>query len=154
MIDLADLYSEGLIHSEFADLSNSDNFRNFFYTKDEEAGQQQFGFMTLDWIASTTASNEDVVGMLPPLTTVGSDEFIHFNENTRVIKPDGWAISTASTPEEINAALTLFDYFFTEEGNVVQNYGPPYGLEEGATFSAPDGIEYPKFNAVAGGWLL
>ena len=147
---LADLYAEGLIYSEFADLSNKDNFRNFFYTKDEEPGQQQFGFMTLDWIASTTASNPDVVGMLPPMTTVGSDEFIHFNENTRVIKPDGWAISTASSPEEINAALTLFDYFFTKEGNVVQNYGPPYGLEEGEVFEAPDGIEYPKFNA----WLV
>ena len=147
---IADLYAEGLIHSEFADLSTSDNFRNFFYTKDAEPGQQQFGFMTYDWIASTTASNPDVVGMLPPLTTVGSDEFIYFDENTRVIKPDGWAISAASTPEEINAALMLFDYFFTEEGNVVQNYGPPYGLEEGEVFVAPDGTEYPKFNQ----WLV
>lgn len=147
---LADLYAEGLFHSEFADLSTSDNFRNPMLTMDAVEGHQQFGFMTLDWIASTTAANPDVVAMLPPLTTVGSDEFIYFNENTRVIKPDGWAISTAASPEEINAALTLFDYFFSEEGNVTQNYAPPYGLAEGEVYVAPDGTEYPKFNQ----WLI
>ncbi|MEO1289132.1 MAG: hypothetical protein AAFV93_15315, partial [Chloroflexota bacterium] len=142
---LADLYSEGLIHSEFADLSVSERFRNPLYTMDDVEGHRQFGFMTYDWIASTTASNPDVVGMLPPLTTVDSDEFIHFMENTRVIKPDGWAISTASSPEEINAALALFDYLYSEEGNQAQNYGPPIGLEEGGIFVAPDGTEYPEF---------
>ena len=60
-------------------------------------------------------------------------------ENTRVIKPDGWAISTASSPEEINSALALFDYLYSEEGNQAQNYGPPIGLEEGGIFVAPDG---------------
>ncbi|GAB5493173.1 MAG: hypothetical protein Phog2KO_33880 [Phototrophicaceae bacterium] len=147
---IAAMYSEGLIHSEFADLSVSDNFRNPFYTNDAVEGHRQFGFMTFDWIASTTASNPDVVGMLPPLTTVGSDEFIHFIENTRVIKPDGWAISTASSPEEINSALALFDYLYSEEGNQAQNYGPPIGLEEGGVFVAPDGTEYPEFAQ----WLL
>ncbi len=147
---LAELYSEGLIHSEFADLSTSDNFRLPLYSKDKEDGHQQFGFMTYDWIASTTAANPDVVGILPPLTTVGSDKFIHFDENTRVIKPDGWSISAAASPEEISAALKLFDYFFSEEGHVVQNYGPPYGLEAGEKFTAPDGTEYPKFNK----WLV
>lgn len=144
---LKQLYSEGLFHTEFADLSVSDDFRKPLYSKDTEEGQKQFGFMTYDWIASTTAANADVVGMLPPLTTVGdSDEFIYFCENTRVIKPDGWAISTAASEEEINAALYLFDYFFTPEGNVVQNYGPPWMLEEGEVFVAADGMEYPKFN--------
>ena len=148
---LADMYSEGLIHSEFADLSTTDNYRNFMYTLDEEDGHRQFGFMTLDWIASSTASNSDVVAMLPPLTTVGSsDEMIHYSENTRVIKPDGWAISATSSEEEINAALYLFDYFYSEAGHQVQNYGPPYGVVEGETFVAPDGIEYPKFND----WLI
>jgi hypothetical protein len=147
---IAAMYSEGLIHSEFADLSTSDDFRKPHYTKDAEEGHRQFGFMTIDWIASTTASNADVVSMLPPLTTVGSDEFIHYIENTRVIKPDGWAISTASSPEEINAALALFDYIFTEEGNVVQNYGAPMNIDESEAFVAPDGTEYPKFAQ----WIL
>jgi len=147
---LADIYSEGLIHSEFSDESITDDFRRPHYAQDKEEGHKQFGFMTFDWIASTTAANPDVVGMLPPLTKMGSDEFIYYVENTRVIKPDGWAISAASSPEEINAALVLFDYFFTEEGNILQNYGTPDGLEADEAFVAPDGTQYPKFNQ----WLL
>jgi hypothetical protein len=143
---LSQLYAEGLIHSEFSDLSTNENFRDSMYASDDVADHFQFGFSTIDWIASTTATNPDVVSILPPLTTVGSDEFIHFIENTRVIKPDGWAISTASSEEEMNAALTLFDYFFTQEGNDVQNYGPPdVSQEVGGIFTGPDGIDYPKF---------
>ncbi|WP_058485791.1 type 2 periplasmic-binding domain-containing protein [Defluviitalea phaphyphila] len=143
---IKDLYAEGLIHSEFSDTSNKDDFRKEMYGKDKEEGHKQFGFMTYDWFASTTAANEDVVAFLPPLTTVGSsDEFIYFLENTRAIKPDGWAISAQASQEEINAAITLFDFFFSEEGRIVQNYGIPEGLEENEKFVAPDGTEYPKF---------
>lgn len=152
---LADIFSEGLIHSEFADLSNTDDFRKALVFKDNEEGHVQFGFMTHDWIASTTADGSDderdMVGVLPPLTTIEgyTDEFVHWVENTRVIKPDGWAISAASSEEEINAALTLFNYIFTEAGNTVQNYGIPQNLEEGQVFVS-GGVEYPKFNQ----WLL
>ena len=140
------LAQEGLIHTDFADTSNGDNFRSVLFGADGEEGHNQFGFMTIDWIASTTASNESVVSLLPPLTTVGSDELIHFMENTRVIKPDGWSISANSSQEEINAALTLFDYFYSDAGVVVQNYGPPFVLEEGAVYTGGDGVEYPQFN--------
>lgn len=142
---LSQMYSEGLIHTEFADLNLTDDFRKAFYASDAIEGQKQFGFMTFDWFASTTAANADVVAMLPPVTTVDSDEFIHFIENTRTIKPEGWAISTASSEEEINAALKLFDYMFSEEGNIAQNYGVPDMVVDGETFLGPDGIEYPKF---------
>ena len=143
---LSQLYAEGLIHSEFYDESLSDNFRDSMYASDDEADHFQFGFSTIDWIASTTASNADVVSILPPITTIGGDDMIHFMENTRVIKPDGWAISTASSEEEINSALTLFNYFFTEDGNNAQNYGPPDITQEvGGIYTGPDGIDYPKF---------
>ncbi|GEM02358.1 hypothetical protein SAMN05421839_13018 [Halolactibacillus halophilus] len=148
---LNQLYSEGLVHSEFADLNNTDNFRTTFYASDEYEGQKQFGFMTYDWIASTTATNEDVIAMLPPLTTLGdSDEMIHFIENTRTIKPEGWAISKQSSEEEINAALQVFDFFFSEEGNVVQNYGTPDMVADEEIFTGPDGVVYPKF----GDWII
>ncbi|UJF15719.1 hypothetical protein LZ578_00465 [Jeotgalibaca sp. MA1X17-3] len=148
---LSQLYSEGLVHSEFADLNNKDSFRNIFYAQDDYDDQKQFGFMTYDWIASTTAANEDVTAILPPLTTLGSDdEMIHFIENTRTIKPEGWAVSSKVSEEEINAALKLMDYMFSEEGSVVQNYGTPEMLAEGETFTGPDGIDYPKF----GEWIF
>jgi hypothetical protein len=140
------MYEEGLIHTEFADVSNKENFRVMLYSRDDVEGQRQFGFMTYDWTASTTATNPDVIAMLPPLTTVGSNEFIHYVENTRVIKPDGWGISTAASEKEINSAIKLFDYMYSEEGNIVQNYGTPELLDQGEKFVAPDGTEYPKFN--------
>jgi len=148
---LKDIFAEGLVHSEFADLSNSDDFRKTFYAKDEEEGHLQFGFMTDDWIASTTASNEDVVGVLPPVTTIEgyTDDFIHFVENTRVIKPDGWSISTSSTDAEINSALKLFDYMYTEEGHQAQIYSIPEAVSSTEKFESA-GVEYPKFND----WLL
>lgn len=150
MIDVYDylrqIYSEGLIHTEFADLNNKDNFRSALYSSDDNEGQRQFGFMIFDWFASTTAANDDVVAMLPPVTQVGSEDFIHFIENTRTIKPEGWAISSDASEEEINAALQLFNYFFTEEGNIVQNYGVPSMIVDNEKYLGPDGIEYPKFD--------
>lgn len=148
---LEDMFKEGLIYSEFSDLTLKDNFRNTLYTLDNEEGHRQFGFMIYDWTASTTAANEDVVGMLPPVTTLPSiDELVHYVENTRVVKPDGWAISTQSNEEEINSALKLFDFFFAEEGHILQNYGTPSCIAEGEKFVAPTGEEYPKFSE----WVL
>jgi hypothetical protein len=144
---IKDIYSEGLIYSEFIDTSNKDNIRTAMFASDENEGQRQFGFMTTDWITPTTVLNEDLVGILPPLTTIegsGSDEFQYFIENTRVIKPDGWAISSASSETEINAAITLFDYMFSEEGDIVQNYGMPMIIEEDEKLVVGD-EEYPKF---------
>ncbi|WP_461207101.1 type 2 periplasmic-binding domain-containing protein [Clostridium sp. DL1XJH146] len=147
------MYSEGLLHSEFADLSVTDEFRKSMYFADDAEGQKQFGFMTFDWIASTTASNEAIDVFLPPVTTIsgaGIDDFVHYVENTRAIKPDGWAISAAADEVDINTALTLFDYMFSEEGNLVQNYSIPDAWVEGEKFVGPDGTEYPKFND----WIL
>ena len=141
------MYAEGLIHTEFSDESNKDNFRKVLYSNDETEAHQEFGFMTGDWIASTTVANADVISVLPPVTTISGsgDEFVHFIENTRVIKPDGWAISSASSEEEINSALKLFNFFFTEEGIVAQNYGTPDMVVDGELFVAANGVEYPKF---------
>jgi len=147
------MYAEGLIHSEFSDLSVKDEFRKSMYFADNAEEQMQFGFMTFDWIASTTASNEAIHVFLPPVTTIseaGINDFIHYVENTRAIKPDGWSISAAAEEQDIHTALALFDYMFSEEGNNVQNYGIPSAWVEGQKFVGPDGKEYPMFNE----WIL
>jgi hypothetical protein len=146
---LKQIYSEGLIHSEFYDLSVKDDFRKSMYFSDELDGQRQFGFMTFDWIASTTKGSEKIAGMLPPVTTIpkaGINNFVHYVENSRAIKPDGWAISAAVSEKEQNAAFKLFNYMFTEQGQIIQNYSIPDVLVSGETFTGPDGTEYPKFN--------
>ncbi len=143
-----DWYAEGLIHSEFADKSVKTEFRKTMYFSDDVPGQRQFGFMTFDWIASTTKGNDDVLVVLPPVTTIsdaGINDFVHFVENSRVIKPDGWSISARASEGERNAAILLFNYMFTEAGNQVQNYSIPQIVEENEKFMGPDGTEYAKF---------
>lgn len=142
-------YSEGLIFSEFSDLSNKDNFRKSLLFSDSVEGQRQFGFMTFDWFASTTKGTDKAHVMLPPVTTItkaGINDFVHYVENTRAIKPDGWSISAAAPKDQQNAAFMLFDYMYSEEGHLVQNYSIPAAREKGGKFIGPDGTEYPKFS--------
>ncbi len=145
---LKQMYSEGLIATEFSNLEDTTNFRTDYYGKDDVEGHSQFGFMTNDWIASTTAINEDVTVVLPPMTTIGdSDEMVHFVENTRTVKPDGYAISSASSDEEIARALKLTDYIYSDEGSTLQNYGTSDLLTSSEkTYVGPDGVSYPEFN--------
>lgn len=150
---IKDWYQEGLIHTEFADLSIKDEFRKSMWFADDVEGQRQFGFMTYDWIASSTAGSEKIVGILPPVTPIpaaGIDEWVHYIENTRAIKPDGWSISAAASEAEINSALKLFNYMFTPEGSDVQVYSVPDVREAGNTYAGPDGTMYPEFNQ----WLF
>ncbi|MDC7222015.1 MAG: hypothetical protein PQJ59_18950 [Spirochaetales bacterium] len=146
---LKQLYDEGLIYSEFYDRSVKDDVRKAMFFSDDIDGQRQFGFMTTDWIASTTKGSEKIMALLPPVTTIpqaGFNDFIHYMENGRAIKPDGWSISAAASEEKQNAAFALFNYMFTEEGNIVQNYSIPEILEQDKKFTGPDGLEYPMFN--------
>ncbi len=146
-------FNEGLIHSEFADLSIKDEFRKSMFFADSVEGQRQFGFMTFDWFASTTKGSDKMFAFLPPVTTItdaGITDFIHYIENTRAIKPDGWSISSKASVPEQNAAFMLFDYMYSEEGNNIQNYSIPEARIQGEMFVGPDGTEYPKFNS----WIL
>ncbi|MDD3999661.1 MAG: hypothetical protein PHX62_02030, partial [Bacilli bacterium] len=65
------MYAEGLIHTDFHVSTDKTNYRNLFYGSDA-ATNPQFGFMTFDWIASTTADNlnDDVVALLPPVAKI------------------------------------------------------------------------------------
>ncbi|MDC7232507.1 MAG: hypothetical protein PQJ58_04710 [Spirochaetales bacterium] len=143
-------FDEGLLHSEFADREvNTDEFRKSMYFADDTEGQKQFGFMTFDWIASTTAGSDKINSILPPVTTVskaGVNEFIHYIENTRAIKSDGWSISAAADEKSRNAALALFNYMFTPEGSDVQVYSIPDGRKAGDTYKGSDGNMYPEFD--------
>ncbi len=140
---------EGLIYGDsLNDGDGTTNLRSILYGSDDVDAQTQFGFMCYDFTASTTADslNTDIVAILPPVAEVNG-VWQHYVDNTRVIKSDGWAISSSSTDEEIEMALELFNYFFTDEGYILQNYGLPDMLEEGETFLGPDGIEYPKYTS-------
>lgn len=142
-------FSEGLVHSEFADLSIKDEFRKSLFFADDNEGQRQFGFMTFDWFGSTTKGSDKTFAFLPPVTTItdaGITDYVHYIENTRAIKPDGWSISSAASEPQKNAAYKLFDYMYSEEGHKAQIYSIPEATEADAVFVGPDGTEYPKFS--------
>ena len=139
---ISEIYSEGLINEDFENYpSGASDFRTYFVRNDS-------GFMTHDWAASTTIfnpimkeENEDfhLAAVLPPVTNYRGD-FIHFMENTRALKPDGWGISANATPEARDAALKMFDFIYSREGRNLVNYGV-----EGITWEGKlEGTDYPK----------
>lgn len=147
---LSQLVKEGLFYNDIFDTTKTANHRQVLYGGDKSASPS-FGFLTFDFTASTTATSlndangNDVVGVLPPVSRVNG-VWQYFIDNSRVIKPDGWAISAAASTEEKYRAATLFDYFFTDEGALLQNYGLDYMLESNEKFTGPDGIAVPKYN--------
>jgi len=154
---LKDFYSEGLVAPDFATLSLKDNFRNIYFGGDLRAGHNKFGFMTFDFIPSTTAVSlgdgkiqSDVEGILPPVTRIPGvvEGFVHFVENTRVIKNDGWAISAVTGGDKLKQCLALFDFMFSQEGSTAQNFGMPEMIDE-EPYIGSGSIAYPKMN----GWF-
>lgn len=140
---------EGLIYPDsLSDGSSTTNIRSILYGSDEVESNNHYGFMMYNFTASTTSDslNKDVVAILPPVAEVNG-VWQHYVDNTRTISGDGWAISAASSEGEISQALKLFNYFFTDDGYQLQNYGLPDMLEEGATFEGPDGNVYPKYTS-------
>ena len=147
-------YAEGLIAPDFATLSLKDNFRNIYFGGDLRTGHNKFGFMTFDFIPSSTSVSlgdgkiqSDVEGILPPVTRIPGveNDFVHFVENTRVIKPDGWAISAVTGGEKLRDCLRLFDFFFSDEGSTAQNFGMPEMIDD-EKYIGSGGIAYPKMN--------
>ncbi len=148
---LKELYSEGLIHQDMSEDTGSGGNRNALFGSDDADNPKTFGFMTIDWIASTTAINYDDVykieGILPPLTTLdGEDGMVHWMDNGRAMKPDGWSISVHTKGADLDNALKLFNHFFTDEGHRLQNYGTADMTKDGKTFAGSDGVNYPEFN--------
>ncbi len=150
MYNLLSLFSdwnaEGLLFTDMFDTTSKANHRSTLWGTDA-ATNAKFGFMTYDWIASSTADalNKDISVILPPVAKVNG-VWQYYMDNTRVIKPDGWAISVAgSTPEQVERASVVFDFFFTEEGRLWQNYGNPVDLASTDGYIGPDGKKWPQY---------
>lgn len=138
---------EGLIYGDsLSDGDSKTDLRAKLYGSDDVAEQKQFGFMCYDFTASTTSDslNDDVVAILPPVANVNG-VWQQYVDNGRVIKSDGWAISSKASSSSQAQAFKVFDYFFTEEGNILTNYGLPDMIDSTGSFTGPDGITYPKY---------
>ncbi len=142
---LSDWQAEGLIYSDMLDLSNKGNFRSALWGTDSSE-KPRYGFMTYDFIASSTADalNPDIITILPPVAKVNG-VWQYYMDNSRVIKSDGWAMAKSGTPEQIERAAAVMDYFFTEEGSLMQNYGLLDDIASKDGYLGPDGKKWPLY---------
>lgn len=127
--NIAEWYAEGLIDKEI--FTRGASARDYFLG-------ENLGGMTHDWFASTAAYNDrlaskiegfDFGAFIPPASPSGR----RLEEHRRIqVKPDGWAISYEA--EDPEAVMRYFDFWFTEEGRRLANYGV-----EGEQYDMVDG---------------
>ncbi len=122
-----ELYQEGLILQDYDQKKGEvSDFRKLnFQTND--------GFMTYDYAASTVALHNGIPEefgtvfepVVSPAAPWFSDEFTHFAESNRSVKTaGGWGIASHTEGIELESALRLLDYPFSEEGLEVMTFGP------------------------------
>ncbi len=130
--NLAQWYAEGLIDPEI--FTRGSSARDYLLS-------ENLGGATHDWFASTSGYNRlssEIEGfsfraLAPPASITGK----RIEEHRRIpIKPDGWAIG--STNEHPVETIKYFDFWFTEEGRRLANFGV-----EGMQYTMVDGE--PKF---------
>ncbi|MDE5715700.1 MAG: hypothetical protein K2I42_06155 [Anaeroplasmataceae bacterium] len=155
---LKQIFSEGLINSDYDDTNNSADFRSIFYSSDLSVNSsgvstvKQLGFMTFDFIPSTAASSPTgvVKAMLPPVTTLEGmhdNQFYHYIEIPRTVMIDGWAISKNTTGKALEKALELFNFFFTSYGSDIQNFGIPGVMADFENlYTLPSGDKVPTLS--------
>ncbi len=129
--NLHKLYQEGLVLEDFDQAKGqTTDFRSInFQTND--------GFLAYDYAASTVALHdlipEDLQAqygtVFEPVVSAAApwfnDEFEHYAESNRSVKTKGgWGITTNTKDDQLDAALRLLDYPFTEDGLAVMSFGP------------------------------
>jgi putative aldouronate transport system substrate-binding protein len=127
--NIAKWYAEGLIDPEV--FTRGSSAREYLLS-------ENLGGMTHDWFASTSGYNIslkdkvegfDLAVIAPPASISG----VQMEEHRRTpVKPDGWAISHTN-PDPV-ATIKYFDFYFTEEGRRLANFGV-----EGISYEMIDG---------------
>lgn len=127
-----DLALEGLI---------SESFIKSQAEKSETMLQNDLGFMSYDYNQTQTilndtkldtAAGERYMAVMVPVArwydgTNANGVYMRFTESWRSVKTDAWAISkegVGNDTNKLNAALALFDYAFSPEGQILLSYGP------------------------------
>lgn len=130
------LYKEGLILQNFD--TRTDTINKTMY-------QENLGFMIYDYSQTQTLYNDDpttiqkcpdfnLTSVINPVAKwfdgsnvvggVDQGTWMRFTESWRSVKTGGWCIPSSVTGDKLNAALKMFDYMYSEEGNILMSYGP------------------------------
>ncbi len=130
---LNELYKEGLILQNF-DMKIGGNAKigELMYK-----GNQ--GFMIYDYCQTQCLYNEhkDIKGKIegfnlsPVINPVAKwfdgtegGVWMRFTESWRSVKTNGWGIPSTCTGDQLKAALKMFDYVYSKEGQILMSYGP------------------------------
>jgi putative aldouronate transport system substrate-binding protein len=144
MVEVAKWYKEGLIDKEI--------FTRKSKARDQLLGNDLGGF-THDWFASTAGYNDKLAdkiegfAFLPILPPADVNGRVLEEHGRALIKPDGWAI-TATNEHQVES-IKLFDFYFTEMGRNLSNFGV-----EGLTYDIVDGEATFKPELLAEGGVL
>ena len=123
------LAQEGLI---------SESFLKKEETKSEQYVEQDLGFMSYDYNQTQTIFNENgklsdgemyraIMIPVARWNDGSGEQYFRFTESWRSVKTDGWGISAAGVQNDDNklyAALSLIDYAYSPEGQILMSYGP------------------------------
>ncbi len=123
---------EGLIAQSYLDASKE--------TSETEL-KNDLGFMHYDYNQTQTLYNksalnqdgqtgEKYMAVMVPVARWNDgtgEQMMRFTESWRSVKTDGWAISKAGVGDDknkLNALLSLIDYAYSPEGQILMSYGP------------------------------
>ncbi len=126
------MVKEGLISTAFV---NGEDVKTQDYLKDD------LGFMHYDYNQTQTlyddesqgildtANGEKYMAVMVPVArwNDGTEKYMRFTESWRSVKTDGWGISVegvGNDTNKLNAALSLIDYAYSQEGQILMSYGP------------------------------
>lgn len=124
-------YQEGLIDSEYP--TNDKKMQTAKITGDIAGGTVfMIGGGMGTWTTAARQNNPEfeLVGVTNPIST---DGIAYMSKNNTTIKTDSGAV-ISSKCKNIEAALKLLNYGYTEEGDTLLNWG-----EEGVSFNVVDG---------------
>ncbi len=116
--NLAKWYREGLVSRDLLEKRRADR---------DHMLRENLGGATHDWFASTASYNDNLKEIIPgfqflPMIPPASVSGRRVEETRRdMITDHGWAISYTN-PDPI-ATLEYFDFWFSEQGNRLQNFG-------------------------------
>ncbi len=133
-----DMAEEGLISEAFVN-KEAENSGTYL--------ENDLGFMHYDYNQTQTILNatklnegEKYMAVMCPVARWydGTDDdgvYMRFTESWRSVKTDGWGISVpgvAGNEDKLNAALSLIDFAYSPEGQILMSYGPDAFIKKNA----------------------
>ena len=147
-----DLYAEGLILQDYHKFADS-KVGEYMY-------KNNAGFMLYDYCQTQCLWNDKVniegFNLSPVINPVakwfdGSSAdgvYMRFTESWRSVKTNGWCIPATVSGDKLQAALKLFDYMYSDEGNILMSFGPE-AWRDGDNTITYKGTQQPKMSEAA-----